>query len=198
MLAQGVSTVYGFVLQGKYLAYQSGRSRVSALATLTRKNVFGIDPFGFAQQIIDDGGLSKDNSLVTEGNVHRFSLGTSGAHTFATWLGGTAFVDVGLAQPVRDDADLEGIFRGGAAASFDLRPLKKIPLGFTLGYDFDSFPEGGANVAKGIHAGTLGINYTGRRDLHVGMDVVVSTLKQTDIDSTLAATSFLLSLLYYF
>ena len=198
MLAEGVSTVYGIVIQGKYLAYQTGRSRVSVLATVTRKNVFGIDPFGFAQHVIDNGGLSDDNSLVSEGSIHRFSIGTAGAHSFQTWMGSTAFVDFGLAQPIRDDADLEGIFRAGVAADFDLLPLKKIPLGFTLGYDYDSFPEGGADVAKGIHAGTLGINYTGRRDFHVGLDTVVSTLKQTDIDSTLAATTFLLSLRYYF
>ena len=198
LLAEGLSSVYGLVLQGKYLAYQSEQSSISVIATLTRKNVFGIDPFGFAQHIIDNGGLKKDNSLVKESDFNRFSMGTAGAHAFQTWLGSTAFVDLGLAQPEEDDADLEGMIRVGVAGGFDLLPLKKIPLGLTLGYDYDSFPEGGAAVAKGIHAATFGVNYTGRPDLHVGLETIVSTLRQANNDSTLAATTFLLALLYYF
>ena len=71
-------------------------------------------------------------------------------------------------------------------------------IGFTLGYDYDSFPEGGADVAKGIHSGTLGVNYTGREDFHFGLETQLSTLKQTDVESTLAATKFVINLRYYF
>ena len=71
-------------------------------------------------------------------------------------------------------------------------------VGFTLGYDYDSFPEGGADVAKGIHSGTIGVNYTGREDFHFGFETQVSTLKQTDVESTLAAMKFVLNLRYYF
>ena len=80
----------------------------------------------------------------------------------------------------------------------DLARLDKWPIGFTLGYDYDSFPEGGADVAKGIHTGTVGVNYTGREDFHFGLETQVSTLKQTDVESTLASTKYVVNLRYYF
>jgi hypothetical protein len=90
------------------------RSQVSVLTTFSRKNIFGLDPFGFAQRIIDSGGLSTDNSLLQEADINRFSVGAAGAHAFAVWLGTSGFVEVGTAKPVSDDADNETLFRGAS------------------------------------------------------------------------------------
>ena len=107
-------------------------------------------------------------------------------------------IDTRDAKPVQDDQDGEFVADFGLAGSLDLGPLNQWPLGFTLGYDYVSFPEGGADVAKGIHSGSLGINYTGREDFHVGLETNVSTLKQTDVEKTLAGTTFSVNLHYFF
>jgi hypothetical protein len=198
ILADGITTVYGVLLQGKAVVLRDESSQVSVLATLSRKNIFGLDPFGFAQRVIDNGGLGTDNSLLQEADINRVSVGAAGAHAFAVWLGTSGFVEVGTAKPVSDDVDNETLFKGGIAGDFDLLPLRSVPLGISLAYDFDSFPEGGADVAKGVHSGTIGFNYTGRTDFHLGLEVVVSTLKQSDVESNFAATNFLLNLRYYF
>lgn len=198
LLADGLTTVYGVALEGKFVAWRDDRTQISAVARLARKNLFGIDPFGFAQRLIEEGELTKDNKLIKEGNVNRGSLGLAAARAVRPWLGFTGFVLGGSAQPVLESDNREWFVDTGAAASFDLNPLRSIPLGFVLGYDFDSFPEGGSDVARGIHRGTLGVNYTGREDFHIGAELSVATLKQTDINNTLAATVFALNLRYYF
>lgn len=198
LLADGLTTVYGLTVAGKGVLWRNEDSQLTALASISRKNLFGIDPFGFAQRIIEEGGLTEDNDLVREGDIDRGSLGLSGAHAFRPWLGLTAFVVGGSAQPIRDSDDREAFVQTGVAAGLDFGPTHGIPLGLSLGYDFDSFPEGGADVARGIHTGTLGINYTGRDDFHVGLEVAIATLKQADIENTLAATTGALKLRYFF
>lgn len=198
LLADGLTTVYGIRLEGKGVVWHDDRTQLAALVSLSRKNLFGIDPFGFAQRIVEEGGLTKDNRLVTEGDINRGSLGLAGAHGFRPWLGLSGFVSAGSAQPVVDDDDREAFVQVGAGAGFDLNPHYGIPMGFSLAYDFDSFPEGGSDVAKGIHRGTLGFNYTGREDFHFGFEIAVATLKQTDIENSLAATTGSLTLRYYF
>jgi hypothetical protein len=198
VLADGLTSVYGGEFQAKGIVLQRESSQVAILGTVSRKNVYGLDFFGFAQSVVDSGGLTKDNSLVKDADIHRFSAAVAAAHAVTAWLGASGFVEVGSAKAVSDVDENETVFRGGVAGDFDLLPLKAVPLGLALAYDYDSFPEGGADVAKGIHSGTFAVNYTGRRDFHLGIETTVSTLKQTDVESTFAATNFLLNLRYYF
>jgi hypothetical protein len=198
LLADGLTTVYGIAVDVKYALWRDDLTQLSAVARLSRKNLFGIDPFGFAQRVLEAGELTEDNGLVKEGDINRGALGAAIAHGWRPWLGLTGFLVGGSAQPVLDGDDREWFTQVGVAASFDLNPLKGFPLGFALAYDFDSFPEGGSDVARGIHSGTISVNYTGREDFHCGVEVSVATLKQTDIDNTLAASTFVLSLRYFF
>jgi hypothetical protein len=198
LLADGLTTVHGLAIDGKFALWRNERTQVSGVLRLARKNLFGVDPFGFAQRVLEAGELTADNGLVTEGDINRGALGASVAHGFRPWLGLYGQLVGGSAQPVLDGDDREWFTQTGVAASFDLNPLRRIPLGLVLAYDYDSFPEGGADVARGIHSGTVAVNYTGRDDFHCGVELAVATLKQTDIENTLAATTFVLNLRYYF
>jgi hypothetical protein len=198
ILADGLTTVYGLEVEAQGRVYRGDRSQVAVHVATSSKSLYGLDPFGFAQRIIDDGGLSEDNDLVKAGNISRYAGGAAGAYAFKPWLGGIASFDLGYAEPVQDDQDGELVADFGLAGSVDLGQLDKWPIGFTAAYDYVSFPEGGADVAKGIHSGSLGINYTGREDFHFGFETNVSTLKQTDVDKTLAGTTFNVNLHYYF
>lgn len=198
LLADGLSTVYGLTMEGKATLWTDGRTQLAAVARISRKNVFGIDPFGFAQKVIEAGGLTKENQLVVEGDINRGALGLAVAHGWRPWLGLTGFALAGSAQPVFDDAGRESFGQAGAEASLDLDPLHGIPVGFALGYTYDSFPEGGGDVAKGIHRGIFAVCYTGRPDFHFGFELSVATLKQTDVENTFASTTGVLDLRYYF
>jgi len=198
ILADGLTTIYGAVIEGKGAVLRRERSQVAVTMRYSRKSLFGLDPFGFAERIIENDTLTTENTLIKEGNIQRYLLGVAGTHAFKAWLGGNVFVEMGAASPIlRADND-EFVINGGAAGDVDLLPLKGWPVGFVLAYDYAAFPEGGADVAKGIHSGTLGFNYTGRPDFHVGVEVIISTLKQTDIESTLSSQSFLLNMRYFF
>ena len=198
LLADGLTTVYGVALDGKFAVWRNDRTQLAALARVARKNLFGIDPFGFAQSVLEAGNLTRENDLVKEGDINRGALGVAAAHGLRPWLGLTGYVLGGSAQPVIDGDDREWFTQTGLAASIDLNPAQGFPIGFVLAYDFDSFPEGGSDVARGIHSGTVSVNYTGREDFHCGVEVTTATLKQTDIDNTLAATTFVLNLRYFF
>ena len=73
LLADGLTTVYGVTMEGKGVLWTDGRTQLAAAARISRKNLFGIDPFGFAQRVIDAGEITKDNQLVTEGDINRGS-----------------------------------------------------------------------------------------------------------------------------
>lgn len=197
LLADGVNTVYGAVLEGKARIWRRDKALVTGLARLSRKNIFGISPFEFAQSVVDSG-LNEDNHLVTEGNLLRLTGGLAGAYAPAPWVGLTAQVYVGTAQPFDDTLPNETVFQTAVSGSFDLRPGAGVPIGFLVSYDYDSFPEGGSDVAKGINRFGLGTFYTGRDDFNIGLDVSVSSFKQLDVEETFSATAAALYLRYYF
>lgn len=198
LLADGLTSVYGLEFGARGVIWRNEESQLTGLLSVSRKNLFGLDPFGFAQRVIDAGGLTEDNKLLREGDINRFGAGVAGAHGFSPSLGMVAYLLGGSAQPVADSEAREGYFRGGVSVDYDLLPAQGFPLGFSLAYGYDSFPEGGSDVAKGINSGTLGINYTGREDFHFGFELTAASFKQTDIRNTLASTSGLVSLQYYF
>lgn len=197
LLADGVNTVYGLVLEGKGRLLYTGSSQVTAIARLSRKNVFGISPFDFAESIIDSG-ISKRNDLVKEGNIFRFAGGLAAAHAWNGYLGTQAQVAVGTAQPFDDTLPNETVFQGGVVVDLDLVPLTGTPIGFLVSYDYDSFPEGGSDVAKGISRVAFAVAYTGRDEFSLGLEISRSSLKQVDLEDRFSATRADLNLRYYF
>lgn len=197
LLADGVNTVYGVVLEGKGRFLYTGSSQLTAIARLSRKNIFGISPFDFAQSIVDSG-VSNRNDLVKEGNLIRFVGGVAAAHAWNEYLGTQLQVAVGTAQPFDDALPNETVVQTGAVVDLDLVPLTGTPLGFLVSYDYDSFPEGGSDVAKGISRFAFGVAYTGRDDFNLGLELSQSSLKQVDVEERISATRVDLNLRYYF
>ena len=197
LLADGVNTLYGSVLEAKGRVLHTETSQLTAFGRLSQKNIFGISPFDFAESIIDSG-IGKRNDLVKEGNVHRFAAGLAAAHAWNEYLGTQLQLAVGTAQPFDDTMPNETVFQGGLIVDLDLKPLGVAPIGFLLSYDYDSFPEGGSDVAQGISRGAFGIAYTGRDDFSLGLEVSTASLRQVDIEDRFSATSATLNLRYYF
>ena len=197
LLADGVNTIYGVVFEGKGRLLYTGASQLTAIARVSRKNIFGISPFDFAESIIDSG-ISKSNDLVKEGNVHRFIGGLAGAHAWNEYLGTQLQVAVGWAQPFDDELPNETVFQAGVVVDLDLVPLTGTPMGFVVSYDYDSFPEGGSDVAQGISSVAFGIAYTGRDDFSLGLEISRASIKQVDLEERFTATQASLNLRYYF
>lgn len=198
VIADGVTTLFGVNLLAKARVWEGDHSQVSAFGSFARKNVIRLDIEGFAQEVIDAGEVPEGARIFEEGDIHRFSFGGSGAHAFSRALGAMGFFELGSAKPVLDELDSEFLYRGGVSADYDFLPHQDFPVGVLLSYFYDSYPEGGIEVSDGVHGSSLGLSYTGRQDLYLGLSTVVSTVQQSDSDSSLASTLFRFDLVYYF
>lgn len=110
LLADGVNTIYGTVLEGKARILRREKFLLTGLAKLSRKNIFGITPFDFAQDVVDGDTLTNDNSLVQEGNILRAAGGLAGVWAPKPWLGLGAQAHLGYAQPPDEAEASETVF----------------------------------------------------------------------------------------
>jgi hypothetical protein len=172
--------------------------QVTLHALFSRKNLYGLTPLQFAEDIIEDSTLNDDARLVQEGQIRRTVFGPSIAYTVKPWLGASGFAFVGPADPFDDEAKDKTAFRGGVIASLDFKELGWAPIGALVGYDYDSFPEGSNEIVEGIYALTFGAAYTGVEDFSIGLEVTSASLKQKDLPDDFGSIQISINSRYYF
>ena len=80
---------------------------------------------------------------------------------------------------------------------FDLRAGTGVPIGLVFGGVFDTFPEGGEDIASNVWNGMFRIEYTGRNDLGLGLAFNSEHLGTKDFGS-LGLSTILVDLRYFF
>jgi hypothetical protein len=194
LLSQGVTTLMTIQTGGLFELWRNDSVLLSAFADVGYLDGLVIDFVQFAEDVID--GNTKNASLVVSGAGGFVAGGLRTAWAWSEWSGLTAYGQVGyynIDEFTTDDAHL----RLGAMAGFDFGQRGGSPVGVTLNFDVDRLTpqafEGETALALG-----LGVHYTGREDLNLGLETQVSRLPLRDWDEIAYPISFGLALNYYF
>ncbi len=193
LLSSGVTASTGFELGWLFKLVRSERAMLSGSLDVSSNNTTIVDILGFVQDVVDsaEAELVRKTPSVRGGGGVRFAYGVSAL------FGITAFASGGYGESIDRRADNEFFWRFGTSVDFDLRAGTGVPIGFVLGGVFDTFPEGGEDIASNVWNGVFRIEYTGRDDLGLGLAFTHEELK-TETFGTLGISTVAVDMRYFF
>jgi len=195
MLAQGVTGTFGWDLGATARIYQSQKVIISGALDFARTNIVGIDPYGFAESVIDNGGLTDDNSLVASANAISGLLGARLGWAPASWIGVTAVLEGGRGDVTESGSEI--VIGGGGTVGVDLKNLNVIPIGILLSFDSDAFSQSGADLATRSNGFGLGLFWTGWEDFIIGLETNMRVLDRRDSEDDFEAFMATFNLRYW-
>lgn len=190
IVSEGLSAVYGYELGAKVSLLRKSAWQLSAAADLRGNTLYGVSPLAFVQAVVNEIAAGTDttsaleagkDSLLTKGNNKRIVGGVSAAYTPAPWIGFTGFLELGLGEKFQKGSDNTSVANFGATVSFDLNPLKRIPIGLLGAFRNESLSEKSDNIAS-QQTWSFGIFYTGRRFLSLGLETFWARIGQARTD----------------
>lgn len=193
LLSSGVTASTGFELGWLVKLLRTERAMLSATLQVSRNSTTIVDILGFAQDLLD----SLPARLVHKTPSVRGGAGLRLAYGVSPLFGITAFGSSGYGESIDRRSDNQFFWRFGVSADFDLRSGTGVPLGFVLGGLFDTFPEGGEDIAANVWDGVFRIEYTGRDDLGLGIVMTRERLATESFD-ILTLSSVAVDLRYFF
>ncbi len=195
ILAQGVTGSYVLRFGGLARILQSDKVILSGGLDFARTEVVGMDLFGFAQRVIDEGLDAEDNSLVAKGNAlsGRASLRVGWAPH--PWLGVTGYLEGGHGDTT--GGGNETLLGGGGSVGVDLKEFDLIPLGVQVVGKSDAFAQGSADLASRTYAYGFSFSYTGWDDFSIGLEMTMSKLERRNADDDFEAFIATFNLRYW-
>jgi len=201
MLAEGVSAIYGGEIGATFRLAEGRKYLLSAGADARSNKLYSISPLDFARDIIDNGLTDSSTALLSKGTNWRLVGNLRGAYAFAPWIGAIGIFEIGPATRVFADST-EGKdatqVNLGASVSVDLLPITKVPIGFAASFLHQSMNDKTTDIGGQQNTSGLGVFYTGRPDLSLGLEVTHQRLRQRGIDSSMDITQARLLLRYDF
>jgi len=177
ILAQGVSGSYQFNFGGTARIMQSERVILSGALDFDNNQLVGVDPYGFAAGVIEDG-LDNDNDLVKTGNSSNSKLGLIVGWAPKAWLGVTGVLEGGRSGMNTDDPSTS--LGGGATVGFDMNSLGWVPIGMQLLGKTDAFSNSGSDLADRTWIYGFSLAYTGWDDFSLSFETTMNVLERRD------------------
>ena len=201
LLAEGATAVYGGSFGAVFRLVEKRKFFFSALAETRSNSLYAISPLSFARGIIESGGVDSTTQLLSAGDNWRFVGGLRAGYAFAPWIGVTGLVEYGPAKRFFEDESGDrntSQFNLGGTASLDLRPGTGVPIGFAGSVMYQSENDRGDDLIGRQAVFGLGVFYTGRQDLSLGVEMGYQRMDQRGVDSKINASQINLVLRYDF
>jgi len=198
ILSQGLTGIFAFELGGLARIWQNDRFLLSGSASYRRSKYFGVDILTFVQRIILEGGIAPDNKVTKRIPANRYNAGLHFAYAPSASLGLLVSAKLGTTESIFDRDKNETVLSLAGLASYDLKPRTNIPIGFNLGLQYESYPEGSDDLIENVKQVLFKIAYTGRREFSVGLEGIFLRAPMRVDDNILTSWSGLITLRYYF
>jgi hypothetical protein len=198
VLAEGVTSMFGFKLRAAARVLQTDKWLLSTTLRVEPSTQYRLDILTFARRVVEEGMIAEDNSVVIKSNGVGGAAGLGGAYAPRPWLGFVLTGNVGYSDTFSEKGRSDLAWDLGGLASFDLNPLRGIPLGLVLGVKQDAFVLENSDITDKIVAVGWGLAYTGREDFSLGLETSHVRVPLTKSDRTVTATLFSFNLRYYF
>jgi hypothetical protein len=180
LLAQGINGAYVFKLGGIARILQSQKFILSGSLDISNSQIVGVDPYGFAQKIIDEGLEVENNDLVKSANPYNTTAALLAGWAPRDWLGINGYLDVGRGGAEKDDRTTS--VGGGLQAGVDFKALDVIPIGFHVLGRSEAFSETGADLVNRSWIYGFGLSYTGWDDFVISLETTMALLEARDGD----------------
>jgi len=194
LLTSGVSATTGFELGWLMRLLETDKGYMSLSFDVKNSSFTTINIADFVDDIIN----GENAELVKKTPSMRAGVGLRYTHAFSPLVGLVSYFETGYGESVDRVSDDEWFTQFGASVDFDLAGVGWVPIGLAVGYQQDSFPEGGADITDVVRGFLFRIGYTGRKDLALGLNFVYSTFPSDQLDEKIKSTGATLDLRYYF
>ena len=198
VLAQGVTSMFGFKLRAAARIHQSERWLFSGVVRFQPSTQYRLDVLTFAKRVIEERQVSEDNSLVVRSSGIGGSAGIRGAYAPREYLGFVFGGEVGYADTFDSEGRDDVASEFGLLASFDLNPLWGIPLGLLASGKYDSFVVDNSDITEEVTTYGWGLAFTGRDDFSPSLETSHIRVPLIQSDSTIGATLIAFNLKYFF
>ena len=193
LLSQGVTVLKVIDLGGAVELWRNDRVLLSAVLNVGYVDGLVIDFVKFAEDVIE--GNIENAAIINTVDGGTVDGGINAAWALNHWAGITGVAHVG-------SADVEGLsgelrWRLAAAGTVDFGQRGNAPVGVGLSFDVDHLKPSTVETGTAVGVG-LGVHYTGRDDLNLGLELRWSRLPLQGWDTTAYPVSFGLALSYYF
>jgi hypothetical protein len=194
LLASGVSATTGFELGWLMRLLETDRGYMSLSFDVKNSSFTTIRIADFVEDIID----GEDAELVKNTPSMRAGVGLRYTHAFSPLVGLISYFETGYGESVDRVSEDEWFTEFGATVDFDLAAVGWPPIGLAIGYQQDSFPEGGADITDVVRGFLFRIGYTGREDLALGLNFTYSSYPSDQLEEKIKLTGLNLDIRYYF
>jgi hypothetical protein len=201
LLAEGASAVYGGTFGASFRLVEKQKFLLTALAETRSNSLYAISPLQFVYDVIESGTIDSTTGLLAKGDNWRLVGGLRTAYAFAPWIGVTGIAEYGPATRFFADDSGErntSQLSLGGTVSVDLRPGTNVPIGFVGSVAYQSENDRGDDIAGRQTLFGLGVFYTGRDDLSLGIETGFQRFDQRDFENKVNAGSVKLVLRYDF
>jgi hypothetical protein len=201
LLAEGASAVYGGTFGASFRLVEKDKFLLTALAETRSNSLYSISPLQFVYDVIESGTIDSTTGLLAKGDNWRLIGGLRTAYAFAPWIGITGIAEFGPATRFFADDTGErntSQLSLGGTVSIDLRPGTNVPIGFVGSVFYQSESDRGDDIVGRQTLFGLGVFYTGRDDLSLGLETGFQRFDQRDFENRVNAGNIRLVLRYDF
>ena len=200
IIAEGLSGITGFTLGGLVALHRGERQMLTGTLDLRYNSLAELTPLEFAEYVGTWGLDSLEHwgeHLLQERKNGRVVGGLRGAWTVRPWLGVSALIEGGAANLYESGSAFSTTI--GVGGSLDFAQLKgTVPIGLSLGWGRTSVPNRSDDIFGSTSVAAIGLYYTGRQELAVGVDLQWSTTRLLETDKTVGVSGFRFALRYDF
>ena len=194
LLSSGVSAATGFELGWLIRLLETDRGYMSLSFDVSNNSFTTINIADFVDDIIE----GEDAELVRKTPSMRAGMGLRYTHAFSPLVGLVSYFETGYGESVDRVSDDEWFTQFGASVDFDLAGVGWVPIGLAVGYQQDSFPEGGSDITDVVRGVVFRVGYTGRKDLALGLNLLYSTFPSNQLEEKIKTSGVSIDLRYYF
>ncbi len=197
VFAQGVMWSFAGGLGATARVWGAERAALAVSADVVLGTAYTINILDYVEDIIE-GGWDEESSLLSESNTSHGRLGLAGAWAPKRWLGVTASVDWAWADGSGDRSWDDRKLGGSGTVGIDFKELDAVPVGVRVAFSSQPIGQGGTGPADDIRSYGVGVFYTGRQDLSIGVDAISLRVPLIDSDAKTDALQFSIDMRYYF
>ncbi len=196
LLTEGVSAIMGWTLGGTVRLVERPGFKLSGSIDANSNSLTVISIRSFVEDAIADPDTTA--SISTEQSNLRVNTGLRAAWGKSETVGYLVSADLGFQEPYDESEDTEVYWQAGGAVSLDMRERWRPDLGFLINANYMSSSSRNEDLGGGGWTAGLGIFYTGRPELTVGIQTIYTRLQQTGADEKFGAYGLNLVLRYDF
>jgi hypothetical protein len=201
LLAEGASAVYGGTFGATFRLLERERFFLSAIAETRSNSIYAISPLDFVRDVISGGTADSTTKLLEKGDNWRLVGGLRTAYAPAAWIGVSGLIEYGPARQFFPDEDGDrntSQFTLGGSVSVDLGATTRVPIGFAGSVQYQSENDRGDDIVGRQTTFGLGVFYTGRHDLTLGLETAFLRFDQRDMENRVNSGQIRLVLRYDF